>query len=248
MLGSGTTDARPPRPSAPPRGGRERVWSCLLCLAGLLNASWSEARDVESRPAGAAASKRGEPRPGPGPARTTRPAPSWREYRKPAWRRGYVRLHNPGNSRRWDGFVIGPGDTLLPRAERQIRSVLASWRSGRSYPIHPRLIRLMAQVSDVFGGRPIRVVSGYREKSHAKDSHHKHGEAFDFSVDGVPNWAVRDYLRGLADTGVGFYPRSSFVHLDVRQGQAYWIDMSRPGGKPRYVANLPEPKRARSSN
>jgi uncharacterized protein YcbK (DUF882 family) len=157
-------------------------------------------------------------------------------------------LHNPGNSRHWDGYVLGPGDALLPKAERQIRAVLASWRSGRSAAIDPRLIRLIARVSDVFGGRPIRVVSGYREKSHAKDSHHKHGEACDFSVDGVPNWAVRDYLRGLADTGVGFYPRSSFVHLDVRKGQAYWIDVSRPGGAPRYVADLPEPRRSKRSN
>jgi uncharacterized protein DUF882 len=248
MLGSGTIGARPRRPWAAARDGRASAWSCLLCLACLLNASWSRARDVQAHPAGAAMSRRAEPRPIEAPARTARPAPSWREYRKLAWRRGYVSLHNPGNSRHWDGYVLGPGDSLLPKAERQIRSVLASWRSGHSYPIHPRLIRLIAQVSDVFGGRPIRVVSGYREKSHAKDSHHKHGEAFDFSVDGVPNWAVRDYLRGLADTGVGFYPRSSFVHLDVRKGQAYWIDVSRPGGKPRYVANLPEPKRSRSSN
>ena len=166
----------------------------------------------------------------------TPPAGSWRRYKKQAWRRGYVTLENPGNRRRWTGYVLGPADSLLPKAERQIRAVLASWRTGRSEPIAPSLTRLIARVSDVFGGRTIRVVSGYRERSHAKDSHHKRGAALDFSIDGVPNWAVRDYLRSLRTTGVGYYPNSSFVHVDVRGYPAYWIDLSGPGAAPRYVA------------
>jgi uncharacterized protein YcbK (DUF882 family) len=83
------------------------------------------------------------------------------------------------------------------------------------------------------------VVSGFREKSHAKQSHHKKGEALDFSIDGVPNWALRDYLRTLDHTGVGYYPNSSFVHVDVRARGAYWVDLSRPGAPPRYVASTP---------
>lgn len=166
----------------------------------------------------------------------TPPSGSWRRYKKQAWRRGYVTLENPGNRRRWTGYVIGPADSLLPKAERQIRAVLASWRTGRSEPIAPNLTRLIARLSDVFGGRTIRVVSGYRERSHAKDSHHKRGAALDFSIDGVPNWAVRDYLRSLRTTGVGYYPNSSFVHVDVRGYPAYWIDLSGPGAAPRYVA------------
>ncbi len=162
---------------------------------------------------------------------------SWRSYQKQAWRRGYVTLSNPGNGHRWTGYVIGPGNTLLPKAEREVRSVLASWRTGRSRPIDTELIRLIARVSDTFGGRAIRVVSGYRERSHAKDSHHKQGEALDFSIEGVPNWAVRDYLRRLRFTGVGYYPNSSFVHVDVRGYPAYWIDMSAPGERPHYAVD-----------
>lgn len=177
-------------------------------------------------------------------AKVPPPAPprgpsSWRQYAKLGWRRGYVTLHSPGIDRRWTGYVLGPGNTLLPRAEEQIRRVLASWRTGRSRGIDRRLIRLIAHVSDVFGGRPIRVVSGFRETSHAKNSHHKKGEALDFSIDGVPNWALRDYLRSLDHTGVGYYPNSSFVHLDVRDLAVYWVDLSRPGAPPRYVLSGP---------
>lgn len=171
---------------------------------------------------------------------------SWRAYAKLGWRRGFVTLYSPGIDRRWTGYMLGPGDTLLPRAEQQVRHLLASWRTGRSRDIDRRLVRLIARVSDVFGGRPVRVVSGFREKSHAKQSHHKKGEALDFSIDGVPNWALRDYLRTLDHTGVGYYPNSSFVHVDVRARGAYWVDLSRPGAPPRYVASTRRSERSRT--
>ena len=171
---------------------------------------------------------------------------SWRSYAKVGWRRGFVTLYSPGIDRRWTGYMLGPGDTLLPRAEQQVRHLLASWRTGRSRDIDRRLVRLIARVSDVFGGRPVRIVSGFREKSHAKQSHHKKGEALDFSIDGVPNWALRDYLRTLDYTGVGYYPNSSFVHVDVRGRGAYWVDLSRPGAPPRYVASTRRNERSRT--
>jgi uncharacterized protein YcbK (DUF882 family) len=222
--------------------GRGLLHWLLLCCALLAHAAFAEARGETARGLtdGDATSKRAAFEvPKAHTAAATSPA--WRRYKKMAWRRGYVTLSNPGNGRRWMGYVLGPGDTLLPKAERQVQALLASWRTGRSRPIEPELIRLIAQVSDVFGGRPIRVVSGYRERSHAKDSRHKHGAALDFSIDGVPNWAVRDYLRSLRHTGVGYYPNSSFVHVDVRGYPAYWIDLSGPGARPRYVAELKSP-------
>jgi hypothetical protein len=198
-----------------------RLLSLLLCSALLASTAVAEARG-ERAGAPAKAGQR-----------------SWRDYKKVGWRRGYVTLTNPGNGRSWKGYVLGPGDVLLPKARQQVQAVLASWRTGRSRPIDPELIRLIAQVSDVFGGRPIHVISGYREKSHAKDSRHKLGKALDFSIEGVPNWALRDYLRRLRYTGIGYYPNSSFVHVDVRGYPAYWIDKSRPGAPPSYVADLP---------
>jgi hypothetical protein len=49
----------------------------------------------------------------------------------------------------------------------------------------------------------------------------------------VPNEVVRDYVRTFNRVGVGYYPNSSFVHLDVREYAAYWVDYSRPGEAPR---------------
>lgn len=160
---------------------------------------------------------------------------SWREYEKPAWKRGYITLESPNGDKRWTGYVIGPGNKLLPLARQKVTDVLASWRTGKSKTIDSRLVKLIARVSDAFGGRRIRVVSGYREHSHSTNSRHPEGQALDFSIPGVPNWALRDYLRTLPGVGVGFYPNSSFVHLDVRENATYWVDMSSPGEPPRYV-------------
>lgn len=158
---------------------------------------------------------------------------SWTPYVKAAWRRGYVTLY--GHGKRWQGYVIGPKEQVLPLARRRISEALASWRTGAHVLLDERLVRLIAEVSDTFGGRPIRVVSGYRERSYAPDSKHKLGRAFDFSIPGVPNEALRDYLRSLPRVGVGFYPNSTHVHLDVRQQSGYWIDYSRPGQRPVYA-------------
>jgi uncharacterized protein YcbK (DUF882 family) len=100
----------------------------------------------------------------------------------------------------------------------------------------PRLIELLARVSDHFGGHVIQVVSGYRHAGgYTRDSsQHTHGHAIDIHVDGVPNTELRDYLRTFDRVGVGFYPRSSFVHFDVRTRSAYWVDWSRPGEQPQY--------------
>ena len=63
-----------------------------------------------------------------------------------------------------------------------------------------------------------------------------HGKAIDFRVSGVPNEAVRDFCRTLKNTGCGYYPHSVFVHMDVRDASAFWIDYSKPGEAPRYNA------------
>jgi hypothetical protein len=65
-------------------------------------------------------------------------------------------------------------------------------------------------------------------------SNHNVGKAIDFRVAGVPNEVLRDYCRTLKNVGVGYYPNSTFVHLDARATPTFWIDYSRPGEPPRY--------------
>jgi len=102
--------------------------------------------------------------------------------------------------------------------------------------VHPRLAVLIAKISDRFGGREIRLVSGFREARRftRRTSRHTQGRAVDIQVVGVPPRAVFEYCRSLAQTGCGFYPRTTFVHVDVREHDAQWVDWSGHGRRPRY--------------
>jgi len=154
---------------------------------------------------------------------------SWKTYEKTPWRRGYIKIRRYG--RAWKGYVIGPKGEVLGQASSKINFVMGTDAGGPD--IDPRLVRLIAQISDKFGGRELRIVSGYRTQSFVAASKHKEGRALDFSIPGVPNEALRDYLRTLDNVGVGYYPNSSFVHLDVRGYNAYWVDYAGPGEAPK---------------
>lgn len=154
---------------------------------------------------------------------------TWQKYVKPAWKSGYIEIFRYGRS--WKGYVIGPTKEVLGHASNKINYVMGAKEDGPR--VDPKLIRLIASISDKFGGRPMRIVSGYRTKSFVAASKHKEGKAIDFSIPGIPNEALRDYLRTIKGVGVGYYPNSSFVHLDVRGYNSYWIDYAGPGEAPR---------------
>jgi uncharacterized protein YcbK (DUF882 family) len=122
--------------------------------------------------------------------------------------------------------------TTLPQFAKFLRA-----KSGADHPIDGRLVTLLATVSDHFGGRDVNVVSGFRPYSpgqFARHSNHNEGRAIDFSIKGIANETVRDFCRTLRNVGVGYYPNSLFVHLDVRDKNTYWVDYAAPGQAPRY--------------
>jgi len=125
---------------------------------------------------------------------------------------------------------VAPG--ALKTFERVMRSA-----GGLTHAPDPRLISLVGQVSNHFGSRRLEIISGFRPYSptqYTAHSNHNIGHALDFRIVGVPNEVLRDYCKTLHNVGVGYYPNSTFVHLDVRDTPATWIDYSRPGEPPRY--------------
>ena len=152
----------------------------------------------------------------------------WLRYARSSKRPGTLDLYT--YTSRFKGRVMAHGK-VLPRARRAISTLLGA--KGKRPPISERLLRVLVRVSDTFGGRPVRIVSGLRKRSFYSDSRHPLGEAVDFSIPGVPNTALRQYLLLLEDVGVGYYPNSSFVHLDVRSCPIQWVDYAGPGEAPR---------------
>jgi LysM repeat protein len=166
------------------------------------------------------------------------PGGTWVQYQRQPRRKGYVEIVT--HTKRWRGLVLDSKGRVRPPARKAIGSLLEASEPRPKIP--DGLIRLLVKVSDTFGGRPLRIVSGYRTTSFFRDSRHKTSEAVDFSVVGVPNAAVRDYLVTLGKVGVGYYPNSTFLHLDVRARYTYWVDYSGPGEAPRRTRGRPVPE------
>jgi hypothetical protein len=107
--------------------------------------------------------------------------------------------------------------------------------------LHEGLLTRLQRVAELFPGRPIEIVSGHRPEARLTSRHH-HGRALDFRLEGVTRERLRDALRGFEQTGVGYYPNSTFVHMDVRDDKGYWVDRSGPGEAADYGA-WPPPAR-----
>jgi len=121
--------------------------------------------------------------------------------------------------------------TAMKAFERMMR------QGNGDHAVDPRLVALVGIVSGHFGGKPIEVVSGYRAYTptqYTAHSNHNLGKALDFRIRGVTNEALRDFCRTLRSAGCGYYPNSTFVHLDVRDTKAFWTDWSHPGEPPKY--------------
>ena len=74
--------------------------------------------------------------------------------------------------------------------------------------------------------KPVQLISGYRSLSTnnmlrekgsgvAKHSYHTLGQAMDFHIEGISLSNVRKAALKMRAGGVGYYPRSNFVHIDT---------------------------------
>jgi uncharacterized protein YcbK (DUF882 family) len=109
----------------------------------------------------------------------------------------------------------------------EINYLLRDYRTGQVKAIDPSLLDLLNSVNHVLKSpQPFHVVSGYRspetnamlaEASNgvAKHSLHIEGKAIDIYL---PDRSLPDLRRvalALGQGGVGYYPKSEFVHMDV---------------------------------
>jgi uncharacterized protein YcbK (DUF882 family) len=121
-------------------------------------------------------------------------------------------------------------EKLRPAAVRRVTKLLRDYRTGGTRRVPERLLTQLYLVQQSFDA-PIDVVSGYRHNAR-KTSRHFRGYAVDFRVKGVPVKRVWETCKRFKNTGCGYYPNSSFVHVDVRDpgaGHVSWIDASGPG-------------------
>ena len=115
----------------------------------------------------------------------------------------------------------------LPDALAAIDHVLRDHRTGEASAIDRKLLDLLVAVRERLGSAaPFEVICGYRSPASnemlrstssgvAKHSLHLAGRAIDVRLPGRELAALRAAGIGLARGGVGYYPKSGFVHLDT---------------------------------
>ncbi len=95
-----------------------------------------------------------------------------------------------------------------------------------------RLAGVLAAAAIRFHAPRVDIVSGFRspkynlmlrKKGHqvARESQHMQGTAVDFRIHGVTTEVLREFVRGLHLGGVGYYPRTHFIHADTGKVR-YW--------------------------
>ena len=116
---------------------------------------------------------------------------------------------------------------LDPAALREIDWVLRDFRTGEARPIDPRLLDLLWRLQAELGTTaPYEVISGYRSpatntmlrrqgRGVSRISLHMQAMAIDVRLPDRPLEALRNAALGLRKGGVGYYPASGFVHVDV---------------------------------
>ncbi len=144
-------------------------------------------------------------------------------------RDGRFVLESVNTAERVDVHLSGPGAEPDEASYRAVRHLLRCLRSGAESPIDPRLIELLHRIAQRTHSK-IQLVSGFRAPTNPTDlNYHVRGMAADIRIPGMSAQIVRDLVRSMGVTGVGYYPTSQFVHLDLREQPYFWTDYSGPG-------------------
>jgi uncharacterized protein YcbK (DUF882 family) len=123
--------------------------------------------------------------------------------------------------------VYWEGARYLKDALAEIDYVLRDHRTGDVRSIDPALLDLVHRLRCVMEcDQPVHVISGYRSpatnallakrsRGVAKNSYHVKGMAIDLRLPDRRLKDVRAAALALAGGGVGYYPKSDFVHMDT---------------------------------
>jgi uncharacterized protein YcbK (DUF882 family) len=115
----------------------------------------------------------------------------------------------------------------VPDALEAVNHVLRDFRTGDVHPIDPQLLTLLDRLQTRIDSRaPFQVISGYRSPKTnamlhehsggvASKSLHMQGMAIDIRVPEVALSDLHNAALSLQGGGVGYYPSSDFVHVDV---------------------------------
>ena len=133
----------------------------------------------------------------------------------------------------------------------KINHIMRCYDDNSERDIAVKLIELLDAIEDHFGKKGITVLSGYRTpeynrkiKGAAKNSLHILGWAADIRIPGYKSSQISSFARKKYAGGVGYYPYTGFVHVDVGSVR-YWQQARRKRkSKKRAAVKRKAPRRA----
>ena len=112
-------------------------------------------------------------------------------------------------------------------ALKKINYIFRDHYTGEIKPIHKDLIDFLHTISKAVGdGVQFHIISGYRSpetnamlrknsRAVAKNSLHMQGKAADIKIPAYDTKRLRNICMKMQAGGVGYYPKSDFVHVDT---------------------------------
>lgn len=119
------------------------------------------------------------------------------------------------------------GNTYNEKALVKLNTILRDHRANESIAMDNALFDQLWSLQQIIqSDEYFEIISGYRSKSTndklrkrssgvARNSYHLYGRAIDFRLRGTKISTVRKVALMLKAGGVGYYPKSSFVHIDT---------------------------------
>ena len=130
-------------------------------------------------------------------------------------------------------IVYRVGDTYIPSAIAKLNHFLRDHRTQEESHYDPREFDLLHSIVNTLGKKEIDIICGYRTPwsnnflrtrggtaapsatGVAKNSQHMQAKAIDIRIPGVSTSTLRSTALSFHAGGVGYYPVSQFVHVDV---------------------------------
>ena len=139
----------------------------------------------------------------------------------------HLRLYHTHTGEHID-IVYRRGDRYLAEAQAQLDHFLRDHRTGDIMHYDPHVFDILSDLPAAVGhpDAEIDIICGYRtpwsneflrarSPGVAKKSQHLQAHAIDIRIPGIDTLTLYNAALALGRGGVGYYPRSAFVHVDT---------------------------------
>lgn len=155
------------------------------------------------------------------------PLPSFAHTKGPDSRPRNISLYNTHTGERLHSVTYWNDGSYLPESLADINFLLRDHRADAVKPVDTQLLDMLYRLNVKLDNQePYHIISGYRSpvtnrklqqsgNGVATKSFHLTGQAVDIRLPGRKLSQLRRAALDLGFGGVGYYPRSNFVHIDT---------------------------------